>query len=361
MTKRHKKNTAARALACLLAVAVFYMQNLPNSLAASAGKLPELIPVGHTVGVRLQVDGVMVVGLSPVETEAGTVCPAERSGLLAGDLITQINSHNIDTVQALQGALREADGDTISMKISRSGENKTIALDPVKAEDGRYKIGAFIRDSVAGIGTLTFYDPKTGLFGALGHGIGDKGNKLFPFEGGSICGSVVKDVERGVVGKPGELKGEFTSTDKVGRLLANTEFGIFGLMEDRSVVSKLTPMPMARMKEVKPGPATILSNIQGDQVEEFEIEIVKVFGTDNANNRHFMLRVTDPELLALTGGVVQGMSGSPIVQNGKIVGAVTHVLVGDPKRGYGIFLENMFGVGSRLLQQPDGKSVQDAA
>ena len=206
---------------------------------------------------------------------------------------------------------------------------------------GVYQLGVWLRDSMAGIGTLTFADPETGLFGTLGHGINDVDTAvLMPLQSGSIMPASVPDVKRGASGQPGELHGQFDLTQDLGTLYANTSQGIFGQLKQAETVAGLEPVPVASREQVKTGKATILSNIRGDEVEEFEVEITHVYDQDEGA-RSLMLQVTDPDLLEATGGIVQGMSGSPILQDGKLVGAVTHVLVNDPTRGYGIFIENM--------------------
>ncbi len=354
MHRRGERTAKTKILASILSVMLLYTQLPTIALAAPAKTLPDLIPGGHTVGVRLHVEGVMVIGLTPVVTANGEVCPAKEAGLMPGDMITEIDNTPVTSAKALQDAVNHAGDREIPIQIERDGDKKTLKMRPVKSsDDGMFKIGSFIRDSVAGIGTLTFYDPNTKLFGALGHGIGNASDHLFTFETGSICRAHVKEVVRGLVGKPGELKGEFAPEEKAGSLRANTNFGIFGLLEDKSLAGGLKTMPVAGAREVKTGSATILANVAGDTVHEYDIEIVKIYGVDSPNHRHFMLRVTDPELLELTGGIVQGMSGSPIIQNGKLVGAVTHVLVGDPKRGYGLFLETMFEAGEEFLDDGD--------
>ena len=200
-----------------------------------------------------------------------------------------------------------------------------------------YCIGAWVRDSMAGIGTMTYYDPKSGEFGALGHGITDVDTALLmPFSNGSILPSTVKAVRRGEAGSAGELRGDFNLTENLGELTANTACGVFGVMESGEYVDGAA-LPVG---EARTGEAVICSNVEGDETREYAIEILKVTA-DSPDGRDLVLSVTDPELIEKTGGIVQGMSGSPIIQDGRLVGAVTHVLVNDPTRGYGIFIENM--------------------
>ena len=205
--------------------------------------------------------------------------------------------------------------------------------------DGTWRLGAWIRDSMAGIGTVTFYDPATGSFGALGHGITDTDTGLLmPLGDGSVMHASVKAVKRGSAGEPGELKGSFDLAHDLGGLYANTEQGVFGTMESCGFTEG-SALPVAKAGEVRTGPAAILSNVSGDRVESYSIEIVRVLGSTGVQN--LLIQVTDPALIQQTGGIVQGMSGSPILQDGKLVGAVTHVMVNEPSKGYGILIENM--------------------
>ena len=233
----------------------------------------------------------------------------------------------------------------------RGGRLVKLAVCPKKGQDGVCRLGAWIRDSMAGIGTVTFYDPQTGAFAALGHGITDVDTgKLMPLSRGSVMAASVKAVKRGASGAPGELRGDFDLTRDLGLLYANTECGIFGVLPQENRPEAVgEAIPVARRTEVRTGKAVILANCRGDEVCAYEIEIEKLYG-GSAPTRNLLLRVTDPALIALTGGIVQGMSGSPIVQDGKLVGAVTHVLLDDPQRGYGILAENMLSASGMTAQ-----------
>ncbi len=300
-----------------------------------------LVPVGHTVGIKLFSQGVMVVGLSDVVTESGEQSPARECGLQQGDIITHIDAQPVDTIEEVQTVLQESGGEEVELSISRQGRNlKAQTAAALCSRDGSYRLGAWIRDSMAGIGTVTYYDPNTGKFAALGHGINDVDTHLLiPLQSGGVMRSTVADVRAGEKGKPGELHGRFDLSRDLGSLYANTDQGVFGKLEEDVFGGK--PIPVAKPEEVQVGKATIRCNVSGDQVEEFEVEILRVYPVSDGNDRSMMVQVTDPRLLEKTGGVVQGMSGSPIIQNGKLVGAVTHVLVNDPTKGYGIFIDNM--------------------
>ena len=231
----------------------------------------------------------------------------------------------------------------MSIRASRDGKQLQVTAQAVQCSaDGQYKLGAWIRDSMAGIGTMTYYDPGTGVFGALGHGINDVDTALLmPLQSGNIMYSEVTDVKKGESGAPGELHGAFQVDRDLGTLSANTAGGVFGTLTDKSLTAGHTAMEVASRQQVHTGKATILTNIAGDTVEEYEVEIMRVYPAGSEDTRDLMIKVTDPVLLAATGGIVQGMSGSPVLQDGKVVGAVTHVLVNDPTRGYGILMERM--------------------
>ena len=314
---------------------------------ASADSLPvpepgaKLIPVGKAVGIKLFSDGVLVVGLSGVETACGQQSPGKECGLKAGDVITHINGNEVDTIEQVQAVLKQQGDSRLTIQAVRSDKALQLTVNAAENKDGVKQLGVWLRDSMAGIGTVTFYDPVSGMFAALGHGINDTDTAtLMPLESGSIMPASVDQVKKGLPGQPGELRGQFELTKDLGALYANTEKGVFGSAKELVLPQGARPMETAKRSEVKTGRATILSNVRGNEVEEFEVELVCV-DHGSSGTRNMLLKVTDPELLALTGGIVQGMSGSPIVQNGKLVGAVTHVLVNDPTRGYGIFIENM--------------------
>ena len=332
-----------RGLGLLLAAAVTLWPAVATAYAAA----PTVVPVGKAVGIKLFSDGVVVVGTSDIATEGGNVNPARACGLKEGDIITHINSTEVDTIEEVSALLQELEGEAMSIRAIR--DDKQVQLTAQAAlcsADGAYKLGAWIRDSMAGIGTVTFYCPDTGAFGALGHGINDVDTALLmPLDSGSILPATVAGVEKGKAGDPGQLQGVFDTDSTLGLLRANTDGGVFGVMADTGWVEG-SPVEAAARDEVEPGAATILCNIDHERVEEYAIRIEKVFPQREDDCRDYLLKVTDPRLLDATGGIVQGMSGSPILQNGKIVGAVTHVLVDDPTSGYGIWV-------GRMLRQCD--------
>lgn len=299
-----------------------------------------LIPMGETVGIQISVDGVLVVDTSEIETETGTASPAREAGLRAGDVILEVNGGEIKSAAELVKAVEESAPDPASLTVMRDGRRQSFSVTPAAGADGEPRLGLWLRDGVSGIGTVTYVDPETGAFGALGHGINDmQTGTLLPVEEGSVCRAQIVDITRGQAGVPGELAGSFYAGDVLGRIEDNTDQGIFGTMQC-DLASLGQALPVARPSEVESGPATILACVSGGQVREYDVEISRT-GIGCGEDRDLMVRVTDPELLDLTGGIVQGMSGSPILQNGKLVGAVTHVLVSDATRGYGILAEHM--------------------
>ena len=306
-----------------------------DAAAASEKEAPRmLVPVGHTVGIKLFSRGVLVV--KPPESDT----PAAACGLRSGDVILSCGGENVTSTEQFRTLLQARGEAATDLQVSRDGDRLSLSVEPEDNGQGIYCIGAWIRDSMAGIGTVTYYDPADGTFGALGHGITDVDTAcLMPFANGAILPSRVKAVNRGQCGAAGELRGDFDLTRELGNLSANTAAGVFGSVEDAACF----PGEALPVGEPRKGPAVIRSNVQGDAVEEYEIEILRVI-EHAKDNRDMVIEVTDEALIALTGGIVQGMSGSPIIQDGKLVGAVTHVLVNDPTRGYGIFIENMLEV-----------------
>lgn len=332
-------------LTLLTAVTATASAKPPGVTCVSSTESRLLVPVGKTVGIKLFARGVMVVGLTDVTTAEGSASPAKECGLKTGDIITKINGEQVNSIEEVQDILQDSGG-SLEIQASRNGKQMELTTQAAAcAADGSYKLGAWIRDSMAGIGTVTFYDPETGLFAALGHGINDVDTGLLmPLQSGAIMPSSVTGLLPGEKGSPGALHGSFELTTDLGRLTANTDCGIFGQLETDCFSGEA--MEVASRGEVKTGEATILTNVEGETVEEYTIEILRIYPDSGEHTQSMMLRVTDQRLLDKTGGILQGMSGSPIIQDGKLVGAVTHVLINDPTRGYGIFIENMLDAAS---------------
>lgn len=286
-----------------------------------------LVPVGQVVGLSLNEGSVTVVAFD--ETLGAS---ARSAGLQVGDEILSVDGVAIDSASDLHRALTSSDGKVL-LTVERSGREHELALRPEVTQQGP-RLGVFVREGVTGIGTVTYYDPESGEFGALGHGVSNAHGKLAQLLGGSIYEASVTAVRQGRSGSPGQLKGSVSALQPIGQLRLNCARGVFGSCQEFS--GEALPVGQART-----GPAKILSNVAGDAVQTFCVEIIRVNDSENENGRDLMLTVTDAALLDATGGIVAGMSGSPIIQDGKLVGAVTHVLVNDPTMGYGIQVENM--------------------
>ena len=325
---------ASRRLSAWLLAAIFSLSLCVQQAWASPSERT-VIPLGKAVGIKLFSDGVLVVGLAEGSS------PARSCGLREGDVITALDGEHVDSTEQVQSLLSDAAGEEMTLTVRRGAARVSLTAAARQSADGTWQLGAWIRDSMAGIGTLTYYDPATGQYGALGHGITDVDTaQLMPLASGSIMETTVKAVKKGVKGDPGELKGDFSVQRDVGTVTVNSDGGIFGTVADPDFLAGGTPVPVAAARQISTGPATILSTVSGSDTAEYTVEIIRLYGAEEPT-RNMLLRITDPRLLSATGGIVQGMSGSPILQNGRIVGAVTHVLLNDPTRGYGIFIENM--------------------
>ncbi len=323
----------------------------------------KVIPGGQSIGVKLNTVGVLVVGHHLVNTEEGKKSPGEIAGIKVGDIITEINGTKINKMSDVAPFVQNAgqSGQPLNMVISRETGKFTTKLTPLKdtGEDA-YKLGLYIRDSAAGIGTMTFIDPHSKKYGALGHVISDMDTKKpIVVDDGQIVRSTVTSIEKGSNGDPGEKLARFSSDREiVGDISKNSPFGIFGrLTKELKNEVMDEPIPIALSNQVKAGPAKILTVVNNDQVEEFNIEIVSTIPQKFPATKGMVIKVTDPKLLEKTGGIVQGMSGSPIIQNGKLVGAVTHVFVNDPTSGYGVHIEWMLNdAGINIYDKPVEKA-----
>ena len=285
----------------------------------------ELIPGGQVIGLRLEDGAVYIAGFDP---ELGN--SAQQAGLKSGDRILSADGKSVETSEDLREALTKSNG-TLELTVIRNGKNKTFRLTPIVTSDGP-KLGIYLRQGISGLGTVTFYHPD-GSFGALGHGVMD-GNTPISFQKGTVCGVTLLSIRRGKAGQPGQLLGALRDETSLGCATKNTTQGIFG---------QVSP-PQAEVLstgEAQSGEAAIRATVDEEGLQEYSVQIVKIYPNSNDRSRNMLIKITDPALLKKTGGIVQGMSGSPIIQNGKLVGAVTHVLVNDPTMGYGISIENM--------------------
>lgn len=300
----------------------------------SAAYAHELVVGGQAVGIQAGTQGVIVAGLTQVETADGTKSPAESAGVEKGDIIIGIEGKEAESASALIDAVAELDGESAELTLRRGGKTLRVTVQPVKNREGQWMLGLWLKDGVSGIGTVTFCDPDTMVYGALGHSISDADSgALLPIGEGSITDAEIVSVTRGKPGAPGELNGCADVGRILGSIEENTEHGIFG-----TACTRLGTRT-AETGVITPGAATIVSTVAGRQTREYSVEINRIYR--DSQGEHVMLTVTDGELTALTGGIVQGMSGSPIMQGGKLVGAVTHVFVNDPTHGYGVSIQDM--------------------
>lgn len=303
-------------------------------------------PGGETFGVKLYTDGVLIVGMTDVDSANGGINPASDAGVEVGDVIIAIDSKPVFTNSEVGKIFSESEGEPITLSLKRNNVAFSTTVKAVKSTStGEFKAGLWVRDSTAGIGTITFYNDKSHTFGGLGHGICDvdTGN-IMPLMTADVVKADIHGIQKGVKGKPGELVGNLEDLNW-GKLLCNAETGVIGELNSYEVKEEI---PVAMSQEIKKGPAEIISCIDGLGPKRYSVEIQSINYNDNLPTKNMVIKVTDKELLSKTGGIVQGMSGSPIIQNGKLVGALTHVFVNEPDRGYGIFAQNMINTAKVL-------------
>lgn len=322
----------------------------PTTVGVVSEKM--LIPGGQSVGVKMDVKGILIVGLEEIDTPSGkSINPGLRAGLEIGDSILSIDGETVNNAREVQQKINQVK-EKVRLKVMRKGESKIIYLSPVLcADDNMYKMGIWVRDKTAGLGTMTFYDPERNVFGALGHAITDPDTgDVLSVADGELVDSKVESVKQGKAGDPGEIRGIFYESDApLGILKNNTNFGIFGnLYHPIENPMFLKPIAVGYQDQVKRGPAYILSTLDGNKVEKYSVTIEKINHQSKPETKSLVIRVTDERLLKKSGGIVQGMSGSPILQDNKIIGAVTHVFVNDPQRGYGIFIEWMLDESEKI-------------
>lgn len=307
----------------------FFLLVLLCAIPLTAYASGTLVPVGQVVGLQLQ-NGTVTV------SELAADSPAKAAGVQPGDCILRLNGNEITCAQDMKTYLASG-GPSVTLDVRREQQELRFTITPQATAAGP-RLGLYLRDGITGIGTITYYDPETGIFGTLGHGVNEPGGGLANMESGIAYPARVQSVRQGKSGAPGQLVGAIRDASAIGPLYRNTSQGLFGKAEHNLPGDAL---PVGKAKEVHAGDATILSTIEGTQPREYSVEILKIYAKDRRGGRNLLLKVTDPRLLQATGGIVQGMSGSPIIQDGKLIGAVTHVLVNDPTTGYGIFIENM--------------------
>lgn len=299
-----------------------------------------VIPIGKAIGMKLYTDGVLVVGMSEINGKK----PYENSGIQEGDRIVEINHEKIDSTNDLIETVNQCDGTVLEVTYKRDEETMTASIQPVKTNEDEYKLGLWVRDAAAGVGTMTFYEPSSGMFAALGHGITDiDTSELISIASGELVTTQILSIVKGEKGVPGEVRGTIEKSTLLGTISKNTNYGVYGKVTNpvRLNINQSSEMEVALRNEIKTGKAQILCQLDNGKVESYDIEIQKLFLNNNENNKSMLIKVTDEKLLEKTGGVIQGMSGAPIIQNGKFIGAVTHVLINDPTVGYGVFADIM--------------------
>jgi len=316
----------------------FLISGVFSLMLAAAFSMPafaeELIVGGQAVGIQISTEGVLVAGLSDVETEDGTASPAKDAGVKQGDLIIKIDGNCVHDSATVIAAVEGAEAGPVSLSIKRGEKFLSLDVTPAESAEGKRMLGLLLRDGLSGIGTLTWLEPDSGSYGALGHSVNDTDAKTdIPIRDGSITSAQIVGVKPGEPGAPGELNGAADLSRVLGSVEKNTDVGIFGKFYS-SLDGQLMETGL-----IAAGPASLISTVSGTEKRMYSVEINRVY--KDAGSTHAMLTVTDPELLAKTGGIVQGMSGSPIIQNGKIVAAVTHVFVNDPSRGYAVSIQDM--------------------
>ncbi len=322
-----------------------------KTVVVCAAESKRVVPGGIPFGIKMLSDGVLVTSLGSVENSGKLHTPAKDAGIRASDVIVSIDGKEMQNNADVVSAVSKSRGKELEVVLKKSdGDCKTVQITPVlDSADNTYKIGVYVRDSSAGIGTVTYYDPETEIFGGLGHAVCDgETGEILSLLKGEVVGAEIDSVTKSKAGMPGQLNGHFATIYNTGSILKNDETGVYGSLKNVKVMSE--SVEVALKQEIKTGRATILSTLSGFAPEEFEIEIEKISYNSERAVKNMVIRVTDPRLLDAAGGIVQGMSGSPILQNGKLVGAVTHVFVNDCTRGYAIFAENMLQSSESIKQ-----------
>ena len=289
----------------------------------------KVVPVGKAIGMKLYTEGVLVVGMSEIKE---------------GDAIIEINNEQIENTNDLIETVNKSNGKTVEVKYKRNEQTITTSIEPAKVNENEYKLGLWVRDAAAGVGTMTFYEPSSGMFAALGHGIADiDTSELINIESGELTTTNILSIVKGQKGTPGEIRGTIENSESLGSIYKNTSFGVYGKVQSKNKldINNMEEMDVALRDEIKTGKAQILCELENGKTEKYDVEIKKLYLNNNENNKSMVIKITDEKLIEKTGGIIQGMSGAPIIQNGKFIGAVTHVLVNDPTVGYGVFADIM--------------------
>lgn len=305
----------------------------------------KVVPVGKIIGLKLYTNGVLIVGMTEIEDINNIkLKPYETQDIKEGDTIIKVNNKEVGSIEDLQNAVNASSGADVELTLIRDGELLSCLVTPVEVEKNKYKLGLWVKDAATGVGTMTFYEPNSKSFAALGHGITDSDtDKLIDIDSGEIVTSKIISIQKSESGDAGEIRGSIAGQGTIGRVIKNTEFGIFGELNNlaRLNIDTSNTVDVALRNEIELGNAKIRCTLENGITKDYDIEIEKVFLNNNQNNKSMQIRITDPELLEKTGGIIRGLSGAPIIQNNKFIGAITNVLVNDPKRGYAIFGDMM--------------------
>lgn len=312
-----------------------------KEVSVSVIERTKVIPVGQVAGLKLYTSGVLVVGMSEIKgTDNVKYKPYENSGIKEGDMIIKVEDNNISDTNDLLKTVNSSNGEKLRIVYVRDGETLECSIKPIQTSKTEYKLGLWVRDSAAGIGTMTFYEPSTGKFAALGHGISDiDTGDLVNISNGEFITTKVLSITKGKKGSPGKIQGTIENSSNIGQIYKNTNMGIYGTVDNISAINieGKQELDVVTRNEIQLGKATILCSLDNKTVKEYAIEIEKIYINNNYDNKSMLIKVTDEELLKKTGGIIQGMSGCPIIQNGKFIGCITNVLVNDPTQGYGVF------------------------
>lgn len=306
----------------------------------------KVVPVGKIIGLKMYTNGVLIVGMSEIEDKNNFMSkPYENSDIKPGDTILKINEEMIESIESLKKVVNNSEGKELKLTILRNGNVLNTSIVPVETDEQKYQLGLWVKDAATGVGTITFYEPETNNFGILGHGITDTDtNNLINIDSGELVTAKVISLKRGVENEPGEIKGTIINSQTIGKINKNTQFGVFGKLNNLTAlnIDVSNSIDVATREEIEEGEAKILCSINSSNVsKEYKIEIEKIYKENDYNNKSMLIKITDENLLKETGGIIRGLSGAPIIQNGKFVGAITNVLVSNPEIGYAVFGDMM--------------------
>ena len=306
----------------------------------------EVVPVGKIIGLKLYTNGVLIVGMSEIEDKNNILNkPYENSDIEEGDTILKINEKEVENIDILKNIVNESKGENLELTLLRNGNVITTSIKPIETNDNNYKLGLWVKDAATGVGTMTFYEPSSNSFAVLGHGITDSDtDSLINIDSGELVTSRIISVKKAEIDNPGEIKGTIVNQQTIGSVTKNTQFGVYGVLNNFSELNIDTSkkVKVALRDEIKEGDAKILCALDNSNItKEYDIKIEKIYKDNEYNNKSMLIRVTDKELLNKTGGIIRGLSGAPIIQNEKFVGAITNVLVSNPEIGYAIFADLM--------------------